>query len=371
MVIYMYLEKIEINQFRNYENLFLEFSKGLNIIYGENAQGKTNLLESIYVLGLTKSHRSFIDHNLIKNNASFARLKGILNVNDYKSTLELIIQKTGKKMKIDHNDVKKISDYITNMNIIIFYPEDLKIVKDSPGERRKFLNTELSQLYNNYYNILNEYNKLLKMRNDYLKKMESFDISYFEIITSYLIDKAVLLYRMREQFVKELNKSCGKIFKHITGLDDFHIVYKTNIDLGTTAEMKERLKKKFEDLIEVEKKLGVTMVGPHKDDLEFYLGDLNIKNYGSQGQQRISVLSLKLSEIEIFKQYKGYYPILLLDDVFSELDEHKKNNLLFYINEEIQTIITTTDLNLIESSIIKKSKLFHIRQGKLVESDRC
>lgn len=364
----MYLEKIEINQFRNYESLFLELSKGLNIIYGDNAQGKTNLLESIYVLGLTKSHRSFIDNNLIKNSASFARIRGVLNVNDYKSTLELIIQKTGKKMKIDHDEIKKISDYITNMNIIIFYPEDLKIVKDSPGERRKFLNTELSQLYSNYYNVLNEYNKLLKMRNDYLKNLDHFDSSYFEIITSYLIDKAVLIYRMREQFVTELNKTCGKIFKDITGLDDFHIVYKTNIDLGSTIEMKERLKEKFDKLLPVEKKLGSTMIGPQKDDLEFYLGELNIKNYGSQGQQRISVLALKLSEIEIFKQYKGYYPILLLDDVFSELDEHKKNNLLFYIKDEIQTIITTTDLNLIESSIIEKSKLFHIKQGKLIES---
>lgn len=367
----MYLEKIEINQFRNYESLFLELSKGLNIIYGENAQGKTNLLESIYVLGLTKSHRSFIDNNLIKNNASFARIKGILNVNDYKTVLELIIQKTGKKMKIDYNDIKKISDYITNMNIIIFYPEDLKIIKDSPGERRKFLNTELSQLYSNYYNILGEYNKLLKMRNDYLKNTDTFDKSYFDVITSYFIDKAVLLYRMREQFIIELNKTCGKIFKRITQLDDFHLLYKTNIELGSINEMKKRLHEKITQLFPVEKKLGSTMVGPHKDDLEFYLGDLNIKNYGSQGQQRVSVLALKLSEIEIFKQYKGYYPILLLDDVFSELDEHKKNNLLFYIKEEIQTIITTTDLNLIEPSIIEKAKLFHISQGKLVESDRC
>lgn len=369
MVMSMYLEKIEINQFRNYEHIFLTLSKGLNIIYGNNAQGKTNLLESIYVLGLTKSHRSFIDNNLIKNNAPFARIKGILNVNDYKSTLELLIQKTGKKMKIDNNDIKKISDYITNINIIIFYPEDLKIIKDSPGERRKFLNTELSQLYNNYYNVLNEYNKLLKMRNDYLKNNDAFDKAYFDVITTYLIDKAVLIYQMRNQFVKELNGHCTGIFKNITGLDDFHIVYKTNVELSNTNDIKRSLREKFDHLLPVEKKLGSTMVGPHKDDLEFYLGELNLKNYGSQGQQRISVLTLKLSEIEIFKQFKGYYPILLLDDVFSELDENKKNNLLFYIKDNIQTIITTTDLNLIESSIIEKAKLFHIDAGHLIESE--
>ena len=369
-MIIMYLEKVEITNFRNYSHLLVELSKGINIIYGNNAQGKTNLLESIYVLGLTKSHRSFIDHNLIKNNTAFARLKGILNINDYKSTLELIIQKTGKKLKIDHFDIKKVGDYISNMNIIIFYPEDLKIVKDAPGERRKFLNTELSQLYSNYYSVLNEYNKLLKMRNDYLKKTntENFDDSYFEIITEYLIDKSLLIYRMRDQFICDLNELCADIYKDITGLESFHIQYKTNISLGNPKYMREAMREKFLSLRNVEQKLGSTMIGPHRDDLEFFLGDLNLKTYGSQGQQRIAVLALKLSEIEIFKKYKGYYPILLLDDVFSELDETKKNNLLFYIKEDLQTIITTTDLNLIDSQIIEKSKLFHIDHGTLIES---
>ena len=134
-MIVMYLEKLEINKFRNYEHLYVELSKSINIIYGNNAQGKTNLLESIYVLGLTKSHRSFIDNNLINTDSNFARIKGLLNIDDYKSTLEIIIQKTSKKLKIDNFDIKKVSDYISNLNIIIFYPEDLKIIKDSPGER--------------------------------------------------------------------------------------------------------------------------------------------------------------------------------------------------------------------------------------------
>lgn len=366
----MYLEKIEVTTFRNYSQILLELSKGLNIIYGNNAQGKTNLLESIYVLGLTKSHRSFIDQHLIKQDESFARVKGILNINDYRSTLELLIQKSGKKMKIDGMDVKKVDDYISNMNIIIFYPEDLKIVKDSPGERRKFLNTELSQLYSNYYHVLNEYNKLLKMRNDYLKKTlnSSFDDSYFDIITEYLIDKAILIYRMRNQFVNDLNQRCEEIYQRITGLSSFHIHYNTNIELGNTEEMKVQLRDKYKKLRDVERKIGSTMVGPHRDDLDFLLGELNLKSYGSQGQQRIAVLALKLGEIEIFKQYKGYYPILLLDDVFSELDEMKKNNLLFYIKEEIQTIITTTDLHLIDDKIIQKAKCFHIDHGTLIES---
>lgn len=365
----MYLEKLEINKFRNYEHLYVELSKSINIIYGNNAQGKTNLLESIYVLGLTKSHRSFIDNNLINKDSSYARIKGLLNIDDYKSTLEIIIQKTSKKLKIDNFDMKKVSDYISNLNIIIFYPEDLKIIKDSPGERRKYLNTELSQLYSNYYNSLNEYNKLLKMRNDYLKKINNynFDKEYFSIITNYLIDKAILIYRMRNQFLKEINKYCLDIYKNITGLNGFKLVYKPNIDLENN-NFKEQLKEKFNNLLNTEIKLGNTLIGPHRDDFEFYLDEVNLKNYGSQGQQRLAILTLKLAEIEVFKKNKGYYPILLLDDVFSELDELKKNNLLNYINSDIQTIITTTDLSLINKDIIDRSKLFYIENGNLIES---
>lgn len=365
----MYLEKLEINKFRNYEHLYVELSKSINIIYGNNAQGKTNLLESIYVLGLTKSHRSFIDNNLINKDSNFARIKGLLNIDDYKSTLEIIIQKTSKKLKIDNFDIKRVSDYISNLNIIIFYPEDLKIIKDSPGERRKYLNTELSQMYSNYYNSLNEYNKLLKMRNDYLKKVNenTLDKEYLLIITNYLIDKAILIYRMRYQFLKEINNYCSGIFKNITGLDGFKLVYKPNIDLENN-NFKEQLIEKFTKLLNTEIKLGNTLIGPHRDDFEFCLGDINLKNYGSQGQQRLSILTLKLAEIEVFKKNKGYYPILLLDDVFSELDEVKKNNLLNYINNDIQTIITTTDLNLINKDIIDRSKLFYIENGNLIES---
>ena len=365
----MYLEKLEINKFRNYEHLYVELSKSINIIYGNNAQGKTNLLESIYVLGLTKSHRSFIDNNLINKDSNFARIKGLLNIDDYKSTLEIIIQKTSKKLKIDNFDIKRVSDYISNLNIIIFYPEDLKIIKDSPGERRKYLNTELSQLYSNYYNSLNEYNKLLKMRNDYLKKVNenTFDKEYLLIITNYLIDKAILIYRMRNQFLKEINNYCSVIFKNITGLDGFKIVYKPNVDLENN-NFKEQLIEKVTKLLNTEIKLGNTLIGPHRDDFEFCLGDINLKNYGSQGQQRLAILTLKLAEIEVFKKNKGYYPILLLDDVFSELDEVKKNNLLNYINNDIQTIITTTDLNLINKDIIDRSKLFYIENGNLIES---
>ena len=318
----MVLEKINIFQFRNYNTLELTLSPGINIIYGKNAQGKTNLLESIYVLALTKSHRSFIDNNLIKVGEPGAKIKGT--------------NQKQKKLKIDQTEIKKISDYISKMNIIIFYPEDLDLIKGSPSIRRRFLNLEISQINSNYLNLYNEYTKILKMRNDYLKKVNkgiSIDHSYFEILNKYFVEKAVLIYQYRNKFINQLNKILEKM------------------DRLQNAEMK----------------LGSTLIGPHRDDIEFYIEDKNIKNYGSQGQQRMAVLALKLSEIELFKEKTGNIPILLLDDVFSELDENKKNNLLSYIKNEIQTIITTTDLNSIDKSILKKSKLIEIDDGKIIK----
>ena len=358
--------------FRNYKSLDIMLSDRINIIYGNNAQGKTNILESIYVLGITKSHRSFIDDDLIMNGESQSKILGNIEKNGLDSLFEINLNNKKKKYKIDNDEVKKTSDYISNMNIIIFYPEDLEIIKGSPGIRRKYLNLELSQLYNNYYRVLSDYNKLLKIRNDYLKKMQkniNVDENYFAIITEYLIDKAVFIYRARNKFINKINSYATNIFWEIMHLKDFSLKYKTNFDFEdyTEAEIKEQLKSKFESEKSAEIRFGNTLYGPHRDDFEFYLGESNLKFYGSQGQQRLAVISIKLAEIEIFKNYSKTSPILLLDDVFSELDYEKKNNLLKYINDDIQTIITTTDLENIDDSIIKSAKLFKIEDGKVVE----
>lgn len=368
----MILKELKIANFRNYKSLNIKLSDRINIIYGNNAQGKTNILESIYVLGITKSHRSFIDDDLIMNGESASKISGNIEKNGINSLFEINLNKTKKKYKIDNDDIKKTSDYISNINIIIFYPEDLEIIKGSPGIRRKFLNLELSQLYNNYYRVLSDYNKLLKIRNDYLKKMQKnikVDENYFAIITEYLIDKAVFIYRARNKFINKLNSYASNIFFEIMHLEGFNLKYKTNLDLKdySETEIKEQLKAKFESDKQLEIRLGSTLHGPHRDDFDFYLGENNLKCYGSQGQQRLAVISIKLAEIEIFKNYSKTSPILLLDDVFSELDDEKKNNLLKYINDDIQTIITTTDLENIDDSIIKSSKLFKIEAGKVVE----
>ena len=365
----MYIQTLKLQNFRNYDSLELNFNKGINIIYGKNAQGKTNLLESIYVLGITKSHRSSIDNYLIQNDKDFLRVTGIIKKGRFPEKLEIYLSEQ-KKLKIDNNPILKVSDYISKMNIIIFYPEDLEIIKGSPSIRRRFLNLELSQLFSNYYTLLNDYNKLLKMRNDYLKQVSiknKYDENYLQVLNSYFVEKAIILFKMRKKFINLLNNKAEMIFKSITGLSGYRIVYNSNIDL--TDDSKESIKKilteKLDKNFKRELKFKATLVGPHRDDFEFYLGDLNLKLYGSQGQQRIAVLAMKLAEIAIFKEYTGTTPILLLDDIFSELDSKKKNNLLKYIKNNIQTIITTTDLSLINKKIIDKAKLIEIEKGKI------
>ena len=223
----MYLEKLLLQNFRNYSSLNIKLNPHVNIIYGNNAQGKTNLLESIYVLGLTKSHLLQLDNHLITTGKEFYKIKGIVKKNKIKTTYEVNCNLNKKILKIDGQEIKKISDYINNsLNIIIFYPEDLEIIKGSPNIRRNFLNLELSQLSNNYLKILNEFNKLLKIRNEYLKKMgknQSYDKTYFNIITNYFVDKSLIIYKMRKKFVEKLNENCEKIFFEITKLSDFHI----------------------------------------------------------------------------------------------------------------------------------------------------
>ncbi len=364
----MVISDVKLKNFRNYSNLNIKLNPHINIIYGNNAQGKTNLLESIYVLGLTKSHLLNIDSTLIKDNEFICKLTASVLENKIKKKLEITVSDNSKILKIDNSEIKKVSDYINNsLNIIIFYPEDLEIIKGSPNNRRNYLNLELSQLSDNYLKILTEYNKLLKIRNEYLKKLNkniNVDLTYFSIITNYLVDKGYLIYKMRKKFVDKLNENCENIFKNITKISGFNIKYVANfID---NNDIKMSFKNRLEKNLKKEIKFGTTLYGPHRDELEFYIFDKNLKQYGSQGQKRLAILSMKLSEIEIFKQYKNTSPIILLDDVFSELDDIKKNNIIKYIDEDIQVIITTTELKKINR--FKSYSIYKIKDGNIVKT---
>ena len=370
---FMFLKSISVVNFRNYDNLELELSPNVNIIYGDNAQGKTNLLESIYFLAMTKSHRSFIDDNLIREGEKIAKIDGLVSNDDFETNLRIVLSTASKKMFVDGNNYKKVSDYVSRMNVIIFYPEDLELVKGGPLVRRRYINLELSQLYSNYMDILNDYKKLIKIKGNYLKGVKSgnkMDDNYYSILNEYIIKRSVPIYIMIKKFIDKINMFASSIFFDLSGTKGFNIRYKTSINMDDVdsdrigLELREQSKLLLSDEI----KMGKNLLGPSFDDFEFYIDDMNIKKYGSQGQQRMAVLAIKLSEIEIFKNYLNTSPILLLDDVFSELDSVRKNNLLKYVDSSVQTIITSTDLDNIDSSIVERAKLFNIKNGKV---ERC
>ncbi len=365
----MYLKRLELKNFRNYQDLDLNFSDNINIIHGENAQGKTNLLESIYFLAITKSHRSFIDNNLIKNDKNFFKIKAELVTKNFTKQFELMFNEKNKKFIIDKKEIKVTSDYLSNINVIIFYPEDLDIIKNSPNIRRRYLDIEIGQLDKKYLKVLSEYNKLLKIRNDMLKsnlKNNDLNINYLYSIDEHLVDRASKIHHMRNKFITKINEILPDIYKNITSTDKIYLNYipSDNILMGDIE-----IKEKFHKLLELKRsndiKIGRTSVGPHLDDFNFIYMEKDLKYFGSQGQQRAAVLSLKLSEIKIFKNHTGETPILLLDDVFSELDENKRNNLLKYINKDVQTIITTTDINLVSKELLQKSNIIKIKNGQI------
>lgn len=365
----MFLSKIELQNFRNYKKQTITLKKGINILVGTNGSGKTNLLESIYFLAMTKSHRTSDDTLLMNYDKDFFKIKGTLNVEKFKTDLEIDLMNKKKILKIDNNDISVLSKYMSHLKIIIFFPDDLEIIKGLPDIRRKYINMQIGQVYNSYIKILDDYNKLLKSRNEYIKKIrnnEFYNKQYFEILNEYYIKKSILLYRMRKKYVDKLNDYIGDIFYDITGLKTLTIKYNPIFDFENYNEnyMYEKIKKNIN--LEEEVSYGKSIYGPHRDDFKFMLNDINLKQYGSQGQQRASILALKLAEINIFEKVVGSSPILLLDDVFSELDEIRKNNLLKYINSKIQTIITTTDIDNIDNDTLKKSKIFEISEGKII-----
>lgn len=364
----MKINNISMYNFRNYSELSIDFNDGMNIFIGNNGEGKTNILESIYVLAITKSHRAYIDKTLINNSKNIMKLSGKISTNNGSKLLELLMNNKGKRVSINKIIYKKISDYISNLVVILFSPDDLDIIKGSPGVRRRYINIEIGQLDNRYLNYLNEYNYLLKMRNDYLKSVtiDSVDLNYISALNSQLCDKAIMIYKYRFEFIDNLNTIIDNIFSDLSSGKLF-VKYVNNIDVQNyNDDIKKVLLRKLNDNLRREIFSGSTMYGPHRDDIEFYLNDKNVREYGSQGQQRLSILSMKFAEVELFKEKKGEYPILLLDDIFSELDILKKNSIIKYLNKDIQVFITSTDINDIDKGILVNSSIYNIKDGNIV-----
>ena len=254
------------------------------------------------------------------------------------------------------------------MKVIIYYPDSLRIIKDGPSNRRRFLNIEISQLYLKYIKLLNEFNIVLKQRNEYLKVMKSgnINIDYYNIITEKFIKLSVDIYRYRKDFIDNINKYIGDIFIYISGTSGLKLFYDTQIDVSVDNNIKVNLYEKIKSNYDREIIYGTSLIGPHRDDFSFKADNIDLLLYGSQGQQKMAVLALKLAEIDVFMDICSEYPVLLLDDLFSELDVDKRNKVISYLNRDIQTIVTTTDIDNINDEIINEAYVFKINNGEVM-----
>ena len=308
------------------------------------------------------------DNVCIKNEELFCKIFGDVTTSSTKLKLSILMNENGKKLSINGNEIKKHSSYIGNLKVIIFNPDNIRLIKDAPSNRRKFLNIEISQLDNKYVNILNEYNLVLKQRNEYLKVIKNGKINhvYFDILNEKLIELAVSIYEFRIKFTDMINIYIGDIFKDISGNEGLIIKYIPNVDVTDYNNIKENMEVKMKAFYDREILYGSTLIGPHRDDFSFKLGDDDLIMYGSQGQLKMAVLALKLAEVNVFKDMSLEYPVLLLDDLFSELDVDKRNKVINYLNRDIQTIVTTTDLDNIDHKLIKDSCIYKIENGTVI-----
>lgn len=361
----MEISSLKLLNFRNYDSLEVKFSNKTNIIYGQNGMGKTNLIEAIYILGLTKTFRLGNEDIVIKKGKNIAKIEGLVKdniLNNYK----IVISEAGKRIKIDNNKITKVSDYITKINIILFNPDDLKIIKDTPMTRRKLLNIEISMINNTYLIYLTNYNKILKQRNSYLKALNKKNITestYLDILTNELIELGLKISDIRKNFINNLNPYIKDIYYKITKKGELKINYRSEFKDKT----KEQLENMYNKNISREIFLGKTLFGPHHDDIEFIVDNETVKEYSSVGEQKNSVIAFKLAEIKHIEEKLNKKPILILDDLFSELDNEKINNILNLIDRDMQTFITTTEIDNVDKHLLNDSKIFKVINGKIQE----
>ena len=372
----MKLTNLQLQNFRNYESVQLEFTEGVHVFIGENAQGKTNLMESIYALAMTKSHRTTNDKELIGWNKEFATIKGTIEKTTTKTNLELQFSKKGKIAKVNYLEQKRLSSYLGNLNVILFAPENLTLVKGSPQNRRKFVDMELGQMSSLYLYDLVEYNRVLKQRNIYLKQLaikKKQPDEYLEVLSEMLSELASKIVFHRLDFMKQLEALAIPIHDQLSlGREKFSVSYQATIPLEdglTLSQMKEIYIDQFKKNQTREADQATTLIGPHRDDLIFYLNEIPVQTYGSQGQQRSTVLSLKLAEIELMKLSTGEYPLLLLDDVLSELDDDRQTHLIKAIENKVQTFITTTSLDGIKQQFINEPVVIPIEKGTILKTE--
>ena len=362
----VYIKTLQLKDFRNYEQLSLEFSDGINILYGDNAQGKTNILEAIYLMATTKSHRGAIDKEVLRFGTNEAHIKGEVFRDGATWRIDMHLQRgRSKGIAIDGQRIKKASQLVGKIPTVLFSPEDLAIVKDGPSQRRRFIDMELCQLNESYLYNLARYNRVIQQRNKLLKDIYEHPEQkpLLDVEDKQLVVYGKEIIRFRQIFLDQVREIIAPIHDKLTGEEErLTLTYEPHVaedDFeAALASARDR------DVI-----LKQTTVGPHKDDFAFYVarkgvpgGAVDIRHYGSQGQQRTASLSLKLAEIEIVKRSKKENPVLLLDDVLSELDKSRQKALLDEIGE-IQTIITCTGYDEFVNSRLKIDRLLHVQNG--------
>ena len=357
------VNSLKLKNFRNYDLLNVEFDGSTNIFYGNNAQGKTNILEAVYLSGTTKSHRGSKDRDMIRFGEDESHIKTVVEKNGISYQIDMHLKKNSPKgIAINKMPIRKASELFGIVNLVFFSPEDLNIIKNGPAERRRFIDLELSQLDKVYLNNLSNYNRIVNQRNHLLKEL-SFggkkDLSdTLEIWELQMVQYGERLIARRKEFVEQINGIIAKIHQRLTGgKESLKIIYEPSTGDLPFEQALNRYRER--DL-----RMKSTTVGPHRDDIGFLIGDMDIRKYGSQGQQRTAALSLKLSEIELVKLATHDTPILLLDDVLSELDKHRQNYLLYSIHD-IQTLITCTGVEDFVNHRFSINKVFHVQNGQI------
>lgn len=366
----MYVKKIKLINFRNYMNLDIELNKTLNIFVGDNAQGKTNLLESIYICSSGKSYRTSKDKDLINLNKSKAYIGVDIEKEQFTKSVEIKFEKDMKKrIRVNRVELEKASELIGILNVVVFSPEDLKLVKEGPAERRNFLDMEISQIKPRYKYNLAKYNKILMQRNNLLKSQpQKISQDLLDIWNTQLSQVGAEIISERVKFIEKLAIISKNIHNKLTGeLEELKLEYlpSFNIDGLSMQDIQLKMKNILEKNIDIDIQKGSTGIGPHRDDLDIIINGVSARTFGSQGQQRTAALSLKLAEVELIKLEIGEYPVLLLDDVFSELDLNRRKYLISTF-KDVQTVITSTDdIDLEELYNIEK-KVFFIKAGKVM-----
>lgn len=359
----MIIKSLELSNFRNYESLHLSFSEGTNIFYGDNAQGKTNILESLYMISTTKSHRGAKDRDLIRFGQEEAHIRASLLKGDIDYQVDMHLRKSRSKgIAINRQRIRKASELVGLLHIVFFSPEDLSIVKDGPAQRRRFMDVELCQLDASYLHDLNHYNKIVEQRNKLLKDLYQFPqlAETLDVWDNQLVGYGTKIISRRRKFITELAGIVGELHEKLSGGREHLVIsYEPNV---TEEEFADRLRNSRERDIH----LRMTGTGPHRDDFSFIGNEIDLRRFGSQGQQRTCALSLKLSEIELVTRLTGDKPVLMLDDVLSELDSRRQNYLMNTIGG-IQTFITCTGLDEFVNNRFEIDQLYRIDNGTVAE----